>query len=61
MSRERTRGAKSDGTLGGWAEDAQEEGVEVGSSVEEVGLGEACPASWTFLAKTREVEKWYVC
>lgn len=50
--------AKSAVSLGGWEEDALGEAVEVGPSGEEVGLGEACPASWTCLAKTREVERY---
>lgn len=52
MTRERNWGAKSGVTLGVWEEDAQGEVVEVGPSGEEVGLGGACPASWTCLAMT---------
>lgn len=44
-------------TLGEWEVDAQGEVVGVGPSEEEVGLGEVCPASWTCLVKTREVER----
>lgn len=39
-------------------EDAQGEAVEVGPSAGAVGLGEAYPASWTCLEKTREVERY---
>lgn len=58
MTRERWWGAKSGVTLVGWEEDARGEAVEVGPSGEEVGLGEACPASWTCLANPREVERY---
>lgn len=57
-TRNRNRGAKNGVTLGGWEEAARGEAVEAGPSGEEVGLGEACPASWTCPAKTREVERY---
>lgn len=57
-TRKRDWGAKSGVTLGEWGEDAQGEVVEVGPSGEEVGLGEVCPASWTCLVKTGEVERY---
>lgn len=55
--RKRNWEAKSGVTLVVWEEDAQGEVVEVGPSVEEVELGEACLVSWTCLAKTRVAER----